>query len=132
MAIHKTLDGAKKELFDRMSKITIAAGIQMFNNIIIETPVDTGRARGNWQASINQPIYTELTSAASISRQENIAQHFVNYKVTDTAYLTNNLSYIESLEYGSSDQRPNGWVRYNVNKAQAALDDAIRKEGGNV
>ena len=129
MATYDKLEPAQKELMEKLSKIGLAAAIQVFNNVIIETPVDTGRARGNWQCTLNKPSAAVLDEKAAKVSKTDITPDIAPWKITDIAYLTNNLPYIEPLEVGTSDQRPNGWVRANVAKGQKALDDAIAKVG---
>jgi hypothetical protein len=85
--------------------------------IIKDTPADTGRARGNWQASVGRGATGE--GFRSISRSgEAIAiadvDQTVSVAVGDLYYLTNNLPYIERLEYGWSKQAPGGMVRKNM------------------
>lgn len=131
MGTYNNINDAQKELNDKLSKLGVATAIQVFNNIIIETPVDTGRARGNWQASLGNPISGVVSEEASKGIKFDVSKDIQNWTIKDIAYLTNNLPYIEPLELGWSGQRPNGWVRANVDKGQSALDQAIQKLGGN-
>lgn len=131
MPTFSKLEDAQKEVMEKLQGISLGTAIQVFNNIIIETPVDTGRARGNWQASIGSPSSSELSEAAAKAAKEDVSKDIATWTLTDTAYLTNNLPYIEPLEIGWSGQRPNGWVRANVDKGQTALDAAISKIGDN-
>lgn len=129
MATYDKLEPAQKELMEKLSKIGLATAIQVFNNVIIETPFDKGRARGNWQCTIGNPATSVLSEEAAKSNKTDVSSDMAPWKMTDVAYLTNNLPYIEPLETGTSTQRPNGWVRANVAKGQKALDDAIAKVG---
>lgn len=131
MTEYNKLEDAQKEVMEKLAKIGLGTAIQVFNNVIIETPVDTGRARGNWQCTIGAPASSVLSEEAAKSAKDDITSDIVQWKLTDVAYLTNNLPYIEGLEFGNpgSNQRPNGWVRVNVAKGQKALDEAISKIG---
>jgi hypothetical protein len=85
--------------------------------IIKDTPADLGTARGNWQASIGRGA-TGVVSVDSVRSGEAKAIAEVNQTVSvavgDLYYLTNNLPYIERLEYGWSKQAPGGMVRKNM------------------
>ena len=91
--------------------------LEVSTAIIKGTPADTGRARGNWQASIGRGATGEV-SVDSVRSGEAKAIAEVNQKasvaVGDLYYLTNNLPYIERLEYGWSKQAPGGMVRKNM------------------
>ena len=95
-----------------MSKTIRGGAISAFNEIIKLSPVDTGRFRGNWQASINVPkqdvLYTDATSA--ITKTDDVVSHTQSYTLDDTLYLTNNLPYAAPLENGHSKKRGSGWV----------------------
>ena len=97
--------------------------------IIKETPVDLGTARGNWQASIGRGA-TGVVSVDSVRSGEAKAIAEVNQKasvaVGDLYYLTNNLPYIERLEYGWSKQAPGGMVRKNMQNFNRLLVKNIK------
>lgn len=89
--------------------------IDITSSVILKTPVDTGRARGNWQVQINSPITSTLdvndkTGATTIGTATNT---LANYKAGDI-YITNNLPYIIKLEQGSSKQQPAGMVAITI------------------
>lgn len=87
--------------------------LEIFASIIRRTPVKTGRARGNWQASLNR--YANLAifakPVAAITRARTTAS---KAKTSDTVYMVNNLPYIKELEEGSSLQAPAGMVRVTI------------------
>jgi len=97
------------------------------SRIIKESPVDTGRFRGNWQASIGSPVLSttsrlDSTGAGSIN---DAAVTLQGLKLGQTFYLTNNLPYARRLEYGShSKQAPNGFLRINVQRVQLEINKA--------
>jgi len=92
--------------------------------IIKETPADTGRARGNWQASVGRGASGEVSVSGVRSgeaRAISDVDQTVSVAVGDLYYLTNNLPYIERLEYGYSQQAPNGMVRKNLQNFNRTL-----------
>ena len=97
--------------------------------IIKDTPADTGRARGNWQASVGRGATGEV-SVGSVRSGEAKAIADVNQTVSvavgDLYYLTNNLPYIERLEYGWSKQAPGGMVRKNMQNFNRLLVKNIK------
>ena len=96
-------------------------------SVVLATPVDTGRARANWQASINSPIDT-VSSDSDSSGGKTISQAqaaIATYRSGDTIHITNNLPYIKRLNEGWSKQAPAGFVDKAVQTAGAQLK-AIR------
>lgn len=81
--------------------------------IIKETPVDTGRARGNWQASVNSAASGELSRTSEGAAIVQLSQE-ASAAIGNTFFFTNNVPYIRRLEYGYSDQAPQGMVRRNL------------------
>ena len=73
------------------------AFIGLSSDIIMDTPVLSGRLKNNWFVSVNQGSNetTERTGNESIGRV-----NAVKFKLGDTLYLTNNLPYAEKIEFG--------------------------------
>jgi hypothetical protein len=88
--------------------------------IIKKTPRRTGRAKGNWFASINIP-----SSETSETRKESEAISDAMIASNDASgkifYLTNNLKYIRPLEYGWSKQAPEGMLRISIAETENKL-----------
>jgi hypothetical protein len=103
--------------------------LEVSTAIIKGTPAKTGRARGNWQASIGRGATGEV-SVDSVRSGEAKAIAEVNQKasvaVGDLYYLTNNVPYIERLEYGWSKQYPSGMVRINLQNFNRLLVKNIK------
>ena len=119
------------------------AVIELFRRVILNTPVDKGQARANWQASINSPISSILNEddpagSTAVNKMVNIV--LAKKDVSEAVFwLSNNLPYIDVLEYGQfpnppkggtgktqggfSIQAPNGMVR----KALQELEGIIRE-----
>lgn len=70
--------------------------------VIERTPVDTGRARGNWQVSEGAPVLTTVDTTDKSGGQtlRNGTGAIAALKPYTAAFITNNLRYIEVLEYG--------------------------------
>ena len=98
---------------DKVTTITRAIALEVFRRVILKTPVDTGRARGNWQCTISVP-------AASVADVEDkgggkaiaqAADEVMGWEPSKVViFLTNNLPYIQRLDDGYSQQAPSGMV----------------------
>lgn len=93
----------------------------LLKGVVLGTPVDTGRARGNWQASITTP------AAGTIDREDKgggatiaAAQPAIEKAAGTVFYITNNLPYIERLEFEEnfSKKKPAGWVRGSIERTK--------------
>lgn len=101
-----------------MSEATRATLFEVSTAIIKETPADLGTARRNWQASVGRGATGTIEGVSSVRQAEAAAisnvDQTVSVAVGEVYYLTNNLPYIERLEYGWSQQAPSGMVRKNM------------------
>lgn len=105
--------------------------------VVIATPVDTGRARANWQVNLGQPV-SGTREASDKSGQAAIAEGqatIAQYKGDSSIHITNNLPYIGRLNDGWSAQAPAGFVEkavlIGVAAAQGAgslLQNALKEE----
>ena len=102
------------------SRAVRAIAAEVFRRVILRTPVDTGRARSNWFASIGAASTetTESTSRPSASDAQRVAMAY-KPETEQSVFLANNLPYIETLERGrvgnrGSLQAPQGMVAITV------------------
>ena len=117
-----------KDAAEAHDKITRAATLELFGGVIKSTPVDTGRARGNWQTAVGTPPSDQLERDDKSGAQA-IAEVEANTPpgAGQQTYLVNNLPYIMALEEGSSKKAPEGMVRKNVARVQRIVNAAIAK-----
>jgi hypothetical protein len=90
--------------------------------VVLATPVDTGRARANWQVGIGEPELgatedTDPGGGETVARNNLVIS---GSKPEAEIHLTNNLPYIEALNEGSSSQAPAGFVEEAVAVGAAA------------
>ena len=78
-----------------------AYAFDVFGEVVKATPVDTGRARANWNISTGSPDYS--TSPYTFRPAP-----YVNVDGFPHVYVSNGLDYIADLEAGKSDQAPGG------------------------
>lgn len=105
----------------KVERTVRAVKLELFRSVILDTPVDTGRARGNWQATLDSPATEEIENESMSVALAGVAANLG--KVNDVSFLANNLPYIEELEDGSSKQAPAGMVRRNMARVQRLINE---------
>lgn len=93
------MDEIKREIDEFMVKSIQTTCLSIYGEIVKNTPVDTGRAAGNWNADLNRAnFFTQEPSAGLVAIQDGIAQNKVKaMKVSDTYTISNGLPYIQVL-----------------------------------
>ena len=96
------------------------------NSIIMDTAVDKGTARGNWQPDINsiQNDVLEIEDKSGNATVAKVASKTNNLRLGQYFTLTNNLPYILRLEYGWSKKSPQGMLAINVMRFQNFVNQA--------
>jgi hypothetical protein len=95
------------------------------STVVMVTPVDTGRARSNWQVEIGKKANGTIEphvpglEGSTVGPNTQIAlalgaAAIATYKGGETIHLTNNLPYIGALNRGHSAQAPAGFVESAV------------------
>jgi HK97 gp10 family phage protein len=96
--------------------------------VVMATPVDTGRARANWIASLDVASSTVTQNTDKGGAQAiAAARATINGYDGDTnaeVHITNNLEYIGFLNDGSSAQAPSGFVRTAIKAGAGAVRGA--------
>lgn len=107
---------APSELVKLQRRIVIEA----LRRIVLKTPVDTGRARGNWRVDIGtiDPVTTEMTDKQGAAVIREGIQKLRAIGFGQTVFISNSLDYIVFLEDGSSQQAPNGMVRLTLQELE--------------
>ena len=126
MAIYqlRNLDKWVKKVGGDAEKVTRAVALQMTNEVINRTRVDTGRARGNWHAEINAAEEKVFEFAGGGAAAVPFALSHCNKAIAEMYghrwILSNNVSYVLSLE--SKD----AMVRGTVLEFNRAIDAAVK------
>lgn len=123
MTSQRFTDGVTK--WKEQTERTLAKNIcqiifSIFDDLVMRTPVDTGRARASWRIGIGAPDMSCEPPGESFanpdqqkSKLEGIElQELINAPI----YITNSVEYIKPLELGHSKQAPQGIV--NVTAAE--------------
>lgn len=120
----------------------------LYQLIVMDTPVDTGRARASWNVALDEPDESVPAGIPDEERKKREAakragghvgidsrfeQFATNPPTPDVIkdidgkrkiFITSSLVYINELENGHSDQRPHGMVRVNLAAMEAAVEAA--------
>ena len=94
--------------------------ISLFSAVIMDTRVDLGRLRGNWQASIGSPITSETTrtdktgTATVSAMQRKVRSGSLNI-------MTNNVPYAEYWE------QQDGMIAKNMARISRIVNKEVRK-----
>jgi len=111
------------------SNLVCRVAVEVDAAVVLATPVDTGRARLNWQVEINAtPSGTlpEPQNPAS-GASEALAQAratIAGYRTGDVINIVNNLPYIMRLNEGWSAQAPSGFVEKAIAVGVDTIKDA--------
>lgn len=102
-----------------------AITLELFSSVIKDTPVDTGRARGNWQTSLGAPKDGEVSRNGDGPALAEVASETAKFGMGKVIFLANGLPYILRLEYGWSKQQPGGMARRNAARIQQIVRKAV-------
>ena len=103
----------EEALTQRVRVIALA----MLNEIVLRSPVDTGRFRGNNIVSVGAPVYTssvnvDPTGSETIQQGVRVMTGLEPYT---QVFIQNNLPYAGPLEDGHSEQAPAGIYAVSFN-----------------
>lgn len=102
--------------------------------LVMGSPVDTGRFRANWQITADHvPLYAlneyDKSGAKTIAAGKRTAAVLFAGRgaAVTTIYFSNMLIYANALEYGHSKQAPAGVLGIVAVRLRSFMADAIRK-----
>lgn len=109
------------ELTDDINKEARKVALKALRNVVLATPVDTGRARGNWRVGINSDptgeVETKSKKGAQAIRLGQAEISSAEGKGLVDIVIANNLPYIERLNDGWSEQAPAKFVERAIRRA---------------
>lgn len=125
-----------KEAGDKINDARKTFAFMLYGSIVRKTPVDTGRARGNWQISVGSSASgilerTDKSKGSDSAFGKSEQAKLNGAKGDEDIYISNNLPYIEKLEYGYSKQAPQGMIGVTVANAGAYFEKAVANVKGN-
>lgn len=111
----------KRELEKDINTISRRLALDIFSRVVLASPVDTGRFRGNWQMDVGRFTDEEL-DVADKSGAITISRELAKLRGSSSPFtiitIQNNLPYAGRLNDGHSKQAPAGFV-------EAAIDQAV-------
>lgn len=114
-----------EEVKSNTEKTVRRAAIAADTAIVTSTPVNLGRAKGNWNASVGtadtstQDDSLDPSGQMTLNRNQGIIE---GWRLGQGAiFIANGLPYILPLENGSSTQAPNGMTQGGLAAARAQL-----------
>ncbi len=116
----------------RMDIVVRKVCLDLFSRVIFRTPVDEGRARGNWQCTIgNIPDgVLEVDDKNGTVTMSRASAAVAKVRAGDVVYLVNNVPYINRLEHGWSKQAPSGMVGITVAEYGGVVQQAAGEAAG--
>ncbi len=121
MSFERDLNAFVKDTGVELEQVVRKVALDVHNRVSEKTPVDTGRARGNWNVKAGSPdLSTDNTGLSSV----------LTLKKGDgnkPIYITNNLPYAQKLEDGHSKQAPAGMVALTMAEIDAGIKNVIRR-----
>lgn len=118
---------------NNVAKVMKAATVEFYRQVIIATPVDTGRARNGWNITIGTP--SSIVPPEGKYNMPNIQDHGLSTIISVTPdqviYITNRVFYIEKLNKGSSRQAPARFVELAAERVQSGVSKLVRNSGLN-
>jgi len=111
---------------EKIRSVNKAIAMELLSGIVKDTPVDTGRLRGNWQTSAGTPVLTEIDrldkNGATVIKE--IATNIDPMGVT---YMTNNLPYAKRRnDEGGAGGVNAGFVEKNFARIERNVKGAVK------
>jgi hypothetical protein len=124
---NKEIDNFARMIPDKAILMQKKIVLEALRRLVMKTPVDTGHARMNWQVTIGKPANGEIEGydkegKKTIARGLAAIKDLSAYKVV---WISNNVTYIEFLEDGSSKQAPEGMLAVTVEELRMMFKKAV-------
>ena len=124
---------------NNVNKVVRQLSLVVDRELVLATPVDTGRARSNWVVSLDQPITSQrepyqphphgskgggagtAEGANAQAAMEQGAGVIARRRPGQGLHITNNVPYLKRLDEGHSKQAPANFVRRAILNGIAVL-----------
>jgi hypothetical protein len=141
------LDKFFKGGLDKLELVARKTVMVVDKGVIMDTPVDKGRARGGWMASTGEPAIPSGTSEGfegemaqtfdldpsggkTVEAMKNMVMNDWKPLTGEKAIIANNVPYIDALNKGHSKQSPKHFVQLNVIRAGGIAQDSAAGGSG--
>lgn len=126
------LNNMNKQIKEDTNNKAIDFALDLLDELVENTPVDTSKAVSNWQVSIISPETREIDAHILGSRgsSKDMSIEIVKMeakntlsakKAGDSIFITNNADYIADLNNGTSTQAPAGFIEASIMRAKQRL-----------
>lgn len=120
------IDVAFEGMMENLRMVVRAIALEALKRIVNRTPVDSGRARMNWNVSIGGDAFQVTTDvdpsgSIAISRGSQVIATYDQQAGFPVITIYNNLPYIHRLETGYSGQAPQGMVAITAAELQTEV-----------
>jgi hypothetical protein len=108
------MDQWATKVLNRADDVVREATALVFEDVVMLSPVKTGRFRANWLVGRNfrpTAYFPNVYDPAGTTAKAHIRSQLSKAKAGDTIHLVNNAPYATMLELGWSQQAPAGMVR---------------------
>lgn len=118
------LEKIGEQLVDEaLTELTKKIALMALRGVVMKSPVDTGRFRGNWNVSFGTPDYSfteevDPSGKAVLAKGTSVITKMPKFSVV---WICNGLPYARALETGWSKQAPAGVVAITVAEIESAL-----------
>lgn len=123
-AFGNTMVHLSRTIQENADKKVRMCALAMDTALVMATPVDTGKARSNWQVSIGQPEYgvreayvpgkgqstIGVCTQAALDHGKAIIMQYNSNTQSKEIWISNPVPYIGKLNNGHSAQAPSGFV----------------------
>lgn len=82
----------------KIKKVRVNFAFALYSSIVKKTPSDTGRARANWNVSVGKDNTSTTDETKKTGLKHKIGE--INPNGDESIFISNNLPYITTLEYG--------------------------------
>ena len=114
-SLQDQIDAAyKKKVVQPHENLVRKTALMAFANIGLATPVKSGRARANWNISVDTVDGKTTDSTDQPDYVTKAMSAIANFVIGKTIYISNNLPYIKRLNDGYSKQAPANFVETGV------------------
>lgn len=127
--INRWTEETEQSIDDVLQTVVLMVG----KSVVTLSPVKTGLFKGNWQLTIYGSANSSLIrrDPEGNSTLADIAATANTFTAGQVAYIQNMVTYGYDLEYGYSNQAPEGIVRVTALKFAQIVEDAVRLHKNN-
>lgn len=125
-AFNREIDAFAKKVAINVTALQKKIVLEALRRLVMKTPVDTGRARGNWQVTIAAPAEGQLQETDTIGTATILQglEAIASLPAYEVVWISNNVDYIELLEHGHSKQAPAGMLAVTVEELRTMFRSA--------